>query len=87
MDIIVITVTINRIMIVIKIISITILLTIVVSTNRIISIDSIGIRIHRIISKSLMTVLLQLKRVINIIIIHIISLTNINVIIIYYFFY
>ena len=48
-------------MIVIRIISITILLTIVVSTNRIISIDSIGIRINRIISNSLMTVVVAVK--------------------------
>ena len=61
MDIIVITVTINRIMIIIKIISITILLAIVVSTNRIISGDSIGVRINRIISISLMTVIVAVK--------------------------
>ena len=56
-DIIVITVTINSIMIISKIISITILLTIDVSTNRIISIISVGIRMNRIISRSLMTVI------------------------------
>ena len=44
-------------MIISKIISITILLTIDVSTNRIISIISIGIRMNRIISSSLMTVI------------------------------